>query len=110
MSFSYIKVTSQEPHGVLDHRQFDCLLNCLFRLTWKETSKLALLALCEGNSPVTGGFPSQRDSNVESVSISRRHHVFIPDPCNVIGLSLERSMFVQVDIYYYCNILQCLCP
>ena len=26
-----------------------------------------LLALCEGNPPVTGGFPSQRDSNVESI-------------------------------------------
>ena len=30
--------------------------------------------LCEGNSPVTWGFPSQRASNMESVSISWHHH------------------------------------
>ena len=30
--------------------------------------------LC-GNSPVTGGFPPQRASNAENVSIWRRHHV-----------------------------------
>ena len=29
-----------------------------------------LLALCEGNPPVTGGFPSQRASNTESISMA----------------------------------------
>ena len=33
-----------------------------------------LLALCEGNPPVIGGFPSQRASNAHNVSVSRRHH------------------------------------
>ena len=33
----------------------------------------ALLALCEGNPPVTGGFPSQRVSNAENVSFWWRH-------------------------------------
>ena len=28
-----------------------------------------LLTLCEGNPPMTGGFPSQRASNIEKVSI-----------------------------------------
>ena len=32
------------------------------------------LAFCEGNSPVTGGFPSQRTSNAENVSIWWRLH------------------------------------
>ena len=32
-----------------------------------------LLALCEGNPPVTGGFPSQRASNAETVSIPWCH-------------------------------------
>ena len=35
----------------------------------KETSKLCVTGLCEGNSPVTGEFPAQRASNVEIVSI-----------------------------------------
>ena len=29
----------------------------------------ASLVLCEGNSPVTGEFPAQRDSDAEKVSI-----------------------------------------
>ena len=34
----------------------------------KETSKLRVTGLCEGNSPVTGEFPAQRASNAENVS------------------------------------------
>ena len=58
-----------EHPGVSNHRRLDCLFNCLFRLTSKKTSKPVLLAFCEGNPPVTGGFPSQRASNAETVSI-----------------------------------------
>ena len=35
----------------------------------KKISNLRVTGLCEGNSPVTGGFPSQRVSNAENVSI-----------------------------------------
>ena len=41
----------------------------------KETSKLRVQGLCEGNSPVTGEFPTQRASNAENVSTWWRHHV-----------------------------------
>ena len=40
----------------------------------KKTSKLRVTGLCKGNPPVTGGFPSQRPSNAEDVSICRRDH------------------------------------
>ena len=40
----------------------------------------ASLALCEGIPPVTGGIPSQRTSNAESVSMSWRHHVQVLTP------------------------------
>ena len=40
----------------------------------KKTSKLRITGICEGNPPVTGGFPSQRASNAENVSIWWRHH------------------------------------
>ena len=33
-----------------------------------------LLALCEGNPPVTGGFPSQRANNLHSISVLWCHH------------------------------------
>ena len=47
------------------------------QLMWahiKETSKSALLALCEGNSLVTGEFPAQMASNAEKSSIWWRHN------------------------------------
>ena len=40
----------------------------------KKTSKPCDTGLCEGNSPVTGEFPSQKASNAENVSIWWRHH------------------------------------
>ena len=61
-----------ECNGLLNHRHLDGLLKCLFRS--KKTSKLHVTGLFGGNPPVTGGFPSQRASNVENVSISWRHH------------------------------------
>ena len=35
----------------------------------EKTSKLRVIGLCEGTSPVTGEFPAQRASKVENVSI-----------------------------------------
>ena len=52
-----------EHDGISNYRCLDCLLNCLFRRRSKETSKLRITGLCEGNSPVTGEFPTQRASN-----------------------------------------------
>ena len=54
-----------DRHGVSDHRRLDCLLNHLFRHKSKKTSKLRVTGLCEGNTPVTGGFPSQKASGAE---------------------------------------------
>ena len=45
-----------------NHRGLDCLLNRLFRRRSKKTSKLCVIGLCEGNLPVTIGFPLQRAS------------------------------------------------
>ena len=61
--------------GDSNHRRLDCLLNRLFRRRSKKTSKPSVTALCEGNPPVTGGFPSQRSGDAEDVSIWWRHPV-----------------------------------
>ena len=61
--------------GVSNHRYHDCLINRLLRRRSKETSKLRVTGLWEGNSPVTGEFPAQRASNAETVSIWWRHHI-----------------------------------
>ena len=54
-----------ECDGVSNHRR----LNRFFRCRSKKTLKPRVTGLCEGNSPVTGEFPSQRASNAENVSI-----------------------------------------
>ena len=65
-----------ERDGVSNHQPYQpCLLNCLFSRRSKKTSKLRVTGLWDGNSPVTGQFPSQRASNAENVSIWWRHHI-----------------------------------
>ena len=63
-----------ERDGISNHLHLECLFNRLFRCRSNKTSKLCVTGLCEGNPPVTGGFPSQRASNAENVSIWWRHH------------------------------------
>ena len=68
-----IKVMSlNERHDGLDRRLLDCLFESVSRSTANQSS--ALLALCIENPPLTDGFPSQRASYAESVSMSWRHH------------------------------------
>ena len=53
------------------------LLNYLLWLTSAKHQSSALLALCEGNSPVTGEFPTQTVSNAEKAFIWWRHHEMV---------------------------------
>ena len=79
-----------EREGISNHQPYDCLLNCLFKAEIKETSKLRVTCLCEGNSPGTGEFPSQKASNAEYVSIWWRHHEI---GGNVSSLSLQSAWY-----------------
>ena len=58
--YTIAKWRHNEQPGVSSHRRLDCLYSRLFRLTSKKIWKPALLALCEGNPPVTGGSPHKR--------------------------------------------------
>ena len=62
-------MTSYNRHGVLDAQQLDYFVKNFFQLIKRHKSS-PLLALCVGNSSVTGGFPSQRPGNAESVSMA----------------------------------------
>ena len=57
-SFS-LQVRHNKQHGVSNYQQVDCLFNRLLMLISKKTSEPAFLVLCEGNTTVTGGFPSR---------------------------------------------------
>ena len=76
--YSALRVTLQWRHngrdGISNHQPHDCLFNLLFRHRSKKTSKLRVTGLCEGNSPVTGEFPTQMASNAKNVSIWWSHH------------------------------------
>ena len=63
-----------ECDGVSNLRRPNYLLNPLFRCRSKKTLKIHVTGLCEENPSVTGGFPSQRASYTENVSIRLRHH------------------------------------
>ena len=49
-----LKWHHDECNGLSNHQPRDCLLNCLFRHRSKKISKLRVIGLCVGNSPVTG--------------------------------------------------------
>ena len=66
-----------ERYGVSNHWCLDGLLNLLFRRSSKKTPKLRVTGLCEGNSPVTDEFPSQRACNAEDVFIWWRNRLFL---------------------------------
>ena len=65
-----------ERDGVSNYQPPDCLLNSLFKRRSKKRSKLRVIGLCVGNSPVTGEFPTQKASNAENVFIWLRHHAY----------------------------------
>ena len=64
-----------ERHGVPNHQHLVCLHNRLSGRTPKKTSKLLVTDLCEGNPPVTGGFPSKTASNAKNISVWWPYHV-----------------------------------
>ena len=66
-----------ERHDVSNHQHLDCLFNRSQAHTSKKTSKIHITGLCEGNPPVTSGFPAQRACNAENVSIWWRHHALL---------------------------------
>ena len=49
-------------------------LNRFFRHSANKTSKLNITGPLWGESTITGGFPSQRHSNAENISMSWSHH------------------------------------
>ena len=93
MQISNIEITLQWRHNerdsVLNHQSHDCLLNRLFRRRSKKTPKLRITGLCEGNSPVTGEFPTQRSSNAEKC-----FHL-MTSSCRVWEMFIARVPFID---------------
>ena len=108
---------------IKNHRCLECLLKCLFRGRSKNTSKLCVTGLCEGNPPVTGEFPTQRASNLENLPIWWRNHanqlhkstayqhlkspwsLSMVDPDNSLWITkMSRSWSWMTDTHPFCSI------
>ena len=92
--------------GVLNHRRLDCLHNRLFRRRSKKTSKVRVTGLCEGNSPVVGGFPSQRAGNAEKcfhlMTLSCECLALLPSTwLDHIWINSCRDIYIYINIYIY---------
>ena len=102
VSFKYLKCCDKHYNdvimsvGVSNHQPPECLLNGLFSLRSTKASKLRVTGVCEGNSPVTGEFPTQRASNADNVSIWWHHHVssyLIPTNSQLWHLPVLKHLF-----------------
>ena len=71
----------------------------------KKISKLRVTGLCEGNPPVTGGFPSLRDSIAENDSIWWHHCVLA---LIVSGSSNPASMY-GASLGVFCGTISNMC-
>ena len=103
-----------ECYGVSNRRCHDCLLNHLFGRRSKKWSKLRVTGLCEGNSPVTGEFPSQRAGNAENVHLVTSswkenmgilHKLIFSYSC-IFTIIWKTVMLAQVQFYQsFCEVL-----
>ena len=78
VQFTVVLISLQWRHnehdGVPNHQRLDCLLNRSFRRRSNQRKpKIGVTGHCEGNPSLTIGFPSQRTSDAENVSIWWRH-------------------------------------
>ena len=86
---SLTAVLSHKRHGISNHRQLDCLFNCLFLLTWKKISNPALVSFYEGNPPVTNRFLSSRATNAGGVGMWLSEYI---TQCSYLSSYIEKNM------------------
>ena len=92
----FITVTPHKLHGVSYHQQFDCLFNRWYRLITKEPSQPHIAVPLWRD--LTGGFPSQRNSNTDSVCLMTSLYLRTEDQW------CERVMISVQDILIACCI------
>ena len=83
-----------------NHWLFNCLYNCLLRLSAKKTSGLCMLAVGVGNLPVTNGFPAQMASSVESLYMPWHHNTFMSH-YNINFLIIHIKHFIDSTFVQY---------
>ena len=90
--------------GVSNHQPRDSSLSHLYRRGSKKTSRLCVIGLCTGNSPVTGEYHAQMASNAENVSIWLRHHESIGSKSQQQGVDHVYNIWI-----FYTSTKQAVC-
>ena len=73
----------------------------------REKSKPRVTGLCEGNTPVTGGFSSQRASNAKSASIWWRHHAGLNKHGNWWQTSFSNGVSIHIVLQSFLSSPRC---
>ena len=87
-----IAMTSQWARWLLKSPASRLFTESFSQAQIKETSKLRVTGLCEGNSPVTGEFPAQTAINAVNVSIWWRHHTVLENLINWLIITHRHSV------------------
>ena len=91
-----------ERHGVSNLRHLHCFSQQFVQVHIKQNIKAPrITCLCEGNPPVTDGFPSQRASNAENVSIWWRHHELVPNSSASWGFRGNKAVCICFGVYCF---------
>ena len=100
-----------DRNGVSNYRRIDCSLIHLSRRKSKKTSKFRVTGLCEGNPPVTGGFPNgpvtRKMFPFDDVIIINAASVFLPQQIFFLWLSCyvvnTRSKYELIPCHEGCH-------
>ena len=87
-----IAMTSQWAQWLLKSPASRLFTESFSQAQIKETSKLRVTGLCEGNSPMTGEFPAQTAINAVNVSIWWRHHTVLENLINWLIITHRHSV------------------
>ena len=99
------EIRYNERNGVSNHRRLDFYSTVCSGIDKRKTSKLHVTGLREGNSPVTGGFPTQRASNAENVSIWWRHQVTYHKDQRRDRDPVDHPVVIRLESHHHRNIL-----
>ena len=84
----YITVRSHEHHGISNCQQLNSLFNSLLRWLERKYQSSTLLSLCELKPSITNGFPSQKASYADSISVSWHRYARISQQDNIHGTQI----------------------
>ena len=101
--FGSLQWRHDERQGVSNHRRLDCLLNRLFRRISKNTSKLRVTSLCEGNPPDSPhkGPVTRKMFLFDNVIMHRFGNCVKHSACIIVSRPYPQTMTMDYDPFLF---------